>query len=125
MVDTSRKTIEIYNISAENIKAHIASKTDNIHVIQTKNPKIRLYKINLRSKKMLVIPEAYNYFKELFKKKQIDSALLKHQDWDYEIKLKPKSQPRKKLIYPINTEKLNILRKYLNKNTIKGFIRES
>ena len=52
--------------------------TDNIHVIQTKNPKDRLYKVNFRSEKKLIIPEIYSYFKEIFKKKQIDSALLEY-----------------------------------------------
>ena len=68
-VDTSRKTIEIYSISAEDIKAYIASKTDNMHVLWIKNPKVRLYKINFRSEEKLVIFEAYNHFKELFKEK--------------------------------------------------------
>ena len=49
-----------------------------MHVLQTKNPKIRLYKINPRPEKKLVIFEAYNHFKELFKEKQIDSALLEY-----------------------------------------------
>ena len=40
-----------------------------MHVLWIKNLKIRLYKINLRSKKKLVIPETYSYFKELFEKK--------------------------------------------------------
>ena len=44
--------------------------------------------MNLRSEKKLVIPEIYSHFKELFKEKQVDSALPEHQDWDYEIKLK-------------------------------------
>ena len=51
-----------------------------MHVLQTKNLKIRLYKINPRSEEMLIIPETYNYFKELYKKKQVEYALLKHQN---------------------------------------------
>ena len=62
-----------------------------MHVLQTKNLEVRLYRINFRPKKKLIISEAYSHFKELFKKKQIDSALLKYQDWDYEIKLKSRS----------------------------------
>ena len=38
-----------------------------MHVLWIKNPKIRSYKINPRPEEMLVIPETYNYFKELFK----------------------------------------------------------
>ena len=60
------------------MKAHIAFKIDNIHVLQTKNPKIRLYKMNPRSEKKLIILEAYSHFKELFKKKQVDSVLSEY-----------------------------------------------
>ena len=49
-----------------------------MYVLQTKNLKIRLYKINPRSEKKLVIFETYSHFKELFKKKQVDNALLKY-----------------------------------------------
>ena len=49
-----------------------------MHVLQTKNPKIRLYKINPRPKKKLVIFETYSHFKELFKKEQVDSVLLEY-----------------------------------------------
>ena len=51
-----------------------------MHVLQIKNLKIRLYRMNFRSEKKLIIPETYNYFKELFKEKQVDSVLLKYQD---------------------------------------------
>ena len=44
--------------------------------------------MNPRPEKILVILEIYSHFKELFKKKQVDSALPEHQDWDYKIKLK-------------------------------------
>ena len=78
MVDTSRKIIEIYGISAENIKVYIASKTDNIHVLQIKNSKDGLYRVNFRLKKILIILEVYSYFKELFKKKQVNNVLLEY-----------------------------------------------
>ena len=54
-------------MSAENIKVYIIFKIDNMHVLYIKNPKNRLYKVNFRSKKRLVIPEAHSYFKEIFK----------------------------------------------------------
>ena len=91
MVDISRKIIEIYDISAKNIKAYIAFKTDNIYVLQIKNFKIRLYRMNPRPEKMLIILEAYSYIKELFKEKQVEYVLPKHQDQDHEIKLKSRS----------------------------------
>ena len=78
IVDISRKTIEIYSISAEDIKTYITFKTDNIYVLQTKNSKNRLYGVNPRPEEILVILEIYSYFKELFKKKQVEYALLKY-----------------------------------------------
>ena len=36
--------------------------------------------MNSRSKEILVFPEAYSYFKELFKKNKVDNALLEYQD---------------------------------------------
>ena len=40
-----------------------------MYVLWTKNLEIRLYKMNPRPEKKLVILEAYSHFKELFKKK--------------------------------------------------------
>ena len=60
------------------MKIYIIFKIDNIYVLWTKNLKIRLYKINFRSEKKLVIFETYSHFKELFKKKQVDSVLLEY-----------------------------------------------
>ena len=51
------------------MKVYIVFKIDNIYVLWTKNLKIRLRRINPRSEKKLVIPEAYSHFKELFKEK--------------------------------------------------------
>ena len=62
-----------------------------MHVLQTKNLKVRLYKINLRSEKKSIILEIYSHFKELFKKEQVDSVLLEYQDQNYEIKFKSES----------------------------------
>ena len=50
------------------MKGYIFFKIDSIYVLQIKNPKIRLYRMNPRSEKMLIIFEVYSYFKELFKK---------------------------------------------------------
>ena len=36
--------------------------------------------MNLRPEKKSVIPETYSHFKELFKKKQVDSVLLEYQN---------------------------------------------
>ena len=49
-----------------------------MYVLQTKNLKVRLYKINFRPEKKLVIFEAYSHFKELFEEKQVDSVLLEY-----------------------------------------------
>ena len=49
-----------------------------MHVLWIKNPKDRLYRINFRQEKILVIPETYSYFKELFKEKQVECTLLEY-----------------------------------------------
>ena len=58
-IDILRKIIEIYGISAEDIKAYIIFKTDNIYVLWTKNFKDRLYKVNLYSE------EIFNNFRSI------------------------------------------------------------
>ena len=60
------------------MKVYITFKIDNIYVLWIKNLKDRLYKINPRPEKRLVILEIYSYFKELFKEKQVDSVLLEY-----------------------------------------------
>ena len=60
------------------MQAYIAFKTDDIYVLQTKSFKDKLYRVNFRSEKILIISEVYSYFKELFKKKQIDSVLSEY-----------------------------------------------
>ena len=60
------------------MKAYIAFKIDNIHVLQIKNPKDRLYRVNPRPEKKLVIPEVYSHFKELFKEEQVEYALSEY-----------------------------------------------
>ena len=79
-IDTSRKTIEIYNISAEDIKTYIAFKIDNVYVLWIKNLKNKSYRVNPRSEKKLVIFKIYSYFKELFKEKQVEYALPEYQN---------------------------------------------
>ena len=69
MIDISRKIIEICGISAENIKVYIVSKIDNIYVLWIKSSENKLYRVNFPWEKILIIPEAYSYFKELFKEK--------------------------------------------------------
>ena len=60
----------------------------------------------------------------LFSKEEGEDVLPSHQEWDYEIKLEPGIKPTKQPIYPLNPEKLEVLRTYLNKNMRKGLIQE-
>ena len=71
------------------------------------------------------IPEEYEEFQKLFETEPDQEALSKHQSWDYEIKIKDGKTPTKRGIYPLSAEKLDALRKYLEENQQKGFIRES
>ena len=71
------------------------------------------------------IPKEYKEFQKLFKTEPDQEALSKHQSWDHEIRIEDGKTPIKKGIYPLSAEKLDALRKYLEENQQKGFIRES
>ena len=71
------------------------------------------------------IPEEYEEFRRLFETEPDQEALSKHQSWDHEIKIEDGKTPTKKGIYSLSAEKLDALRKYLEENQQKGFIRES
>ena len=54
-----------------------------------------------------------------------EQILPKHQPWDHEIKLEPGKQSTFGPIYPLSEKELKKLRKYLDENLAKGFIRKS
>src|SRR5947209_7717533 len=80
---------------------------------------------NCRSDLSKDIPSEYKDFEELFQEESDEEALVEHQPWDHEIKLKEGKTPTKQKIYPLSEDKLEALRTYLEENRKKGFIQES
>jgi hypothetical protein len=52
-------------------------------------------------------------------------ALPKYQKWDYKIELEEGKYPGFELIYRLLEKELAVLKKYINENMAKGFIRKS
>ena len=71
------------------------------------------------------IPKEYKDFEELFTAVKDQDALLKHQEWDHEIKIMKGCTSMKQLIYSLSPQKLDALWEYLEENLQKGFIQES
>ena len=71
------------------------------------------------------IPSEYHEFAEVFSKKESDKS-PEHRSYDHHIQLEegaipPSAQP----IYYLTPEELNVLRKYIDENLIKRFLRPS
>src|SRR5438552_10285940 len=71
------------------------------------------------------IPSEYHEFAEVFSKKESDK-LPEHRPYDHRIQLEegaipPSAQP----IYHLMPEELDVLRKYIDTNLIKRFLRPS
>ena len=71
------------------------------------------------------VPHIYRNWRHLFREEATAAALPKHQPWDHEIKLEPGKQPTFGPIYALSEKELGTLRKYLDENLKKGFIRKS
>ena len=69
--------------------------------------------------------DEYKQWKHLFLKKVTTKTLLKHQIWNHEIIFESNKIFTFELIYALFEKKLRILRKYLNENLKKKFIKKS
>ncbi|TPX16414.1 uncharacterized protein E0L32_012424 [Thyridium curvatum] len=70
------------------------------------------------------IPEEYRQYSKLFQK-ELETGLPPHSHYDHEIPLKPGTQPKFQKIYGLNELQLSELKKYLEENLRKGYIRPS
>jgi len=73
----------------------------------------------------LGVPQEYQKWAHLFREEVTAVALPRHQPWDHEIKLEPGTKPTFGPIYALSEKELEVLRKYLDENLKKGFIRKS
>ena len=70
------------------------------------------------------IPPEYHEFADLFSKKEAD-MLPPHRPYDHRIPLEPGTTPPFGSIYSMSPTELEVLRKYIDENLRKGFIRHS
>jgi hypothetical protein len=61
----------------------------------------------------------------MFREQKGIEALLEHQPWDHEIKLKEGAEPLFCLLYKMSDNNLRTLKEYVDKYLKKGYIRES
>lgn len=71
-----------------------------------------------------LLPPEYLDFIDIFSREETDK-LSPHRPNNHKIDLQPGTEPGYGPIYPISQDELKILKKYLNDNLAKGFIRSS
>ena len=98
------KNMEIFSISIYNIEKVLAPKS-----------------ITDPAKKLLI---EYHDFLNVFSRANSD-ILSPHRPYDYKISLMEEKTPLWGLLYSMSQDELKILKKYLEKNLSKGFIRAS
>jgi transposase InsO family protein len=106
----------------------IASKTDapQTRVVASAHPTKRDTLKGVEEKRATPeVPREYDKWSHLFKEETDERALPKHQPWDHEITLQEGKQPGFGPIYALSEKELQTLRKYIDENLKKGFIRES
>ena len=88
---------------------------------------IKLLKQSINVTQTEYVLEKYKFSKKYKKyselaKNEVETALLKYQSWDHEIKLEEK-KPTFEPIYQLSENKLKVLKKYIEINLKKEFIR--
>ena len=117
VVQDARDKIDIVAMTSEETLDAINKEPENVQILYSKKVPER--------KTPLEIPKEYQDFKGLFEEEDDQDALPKHQPWDHGIPLQPGKQPKKQAVRPMSAEKAEVLRKYIDDNLRKGFIRES
>ena len=79
----------------------------------------------INSNEIKKISSQYRKYEVLFQKESFEEALASHQSWDHEIKLKSKKRFTKRSTYSLTQKKLKTLRKYIDENLTKEFIKKS
>ena len=79
----------------------------------------------INSSEIKKISSQYRKYEVLLQKESFEEALTSHQSYDHEIKLKSKKSSTKKSIYSLTQKKLKALKKYIDENLTKEFIKKS
>ena len=90
-----------------------------------KNDTYILWTKKISATLLIELLEEYKNFWGLFELEENKNFLPLHQLWNYNIKLKESKQPSKYAIYLLLNFKLEILRKYLDKNLRCSLIQKS
>ena len=72
-----------------------------------------------------ILPKQYHQFLSVFNKSEADKLPLHRPGVDHTIKALPGTQPPSGPLYGMSREELEVLKKYLEENLDKGFIRAS
>ena len=113
--DKIKKT-SIKAMSRKTLKSMIKEQLDDV---------ARIWIKMINSNEIKKIFSQYRKYEILFQKELFEEALTSHQSWDHEIKLKSKKSSTKKSIYSLTQKKLKTLKKYIDENLTKKFIKES
>ena len=100
----SNKLYSVLN-SPEGVKIFTMSAEETRKELKNSDTKIlwsRRVKDNWDPVTKISIPKEYKDFKELFTAVKNQDALLKHQEWDHEIKIMKGCMPMKQSIYPLS-----------------------
>ena len=123
----SNKLYPVLN-SPEGVKIFAMSAEETREELKNPDTKIlwsRRVEDNWDPVTKISISKEYKDFKELFTAVKNQDALLKHQEWDHEIKIMKGCTPMKQPIYSLSPQKLDALWEYLEENLWKEFIWES
>ena len=109
------------------IKSQLMKIKNSLIEDQILTEKIISYvRINLKTKVVVnKISFEYRQYKDILKKSEKKLSLLDHLENDHEIILKDVNKFKTKLIYNMSEKQIQILKKYINKNLIKEYIRHS
>ena len=111
----SSESVKIFAMTANDIRSELKNSLD-AQMLWSREVKSNLAIVKISKK--------YQKYKILFEKESDQETLLKHQSWDYEIKLIDDKKLTKQFIYSLSTEKLDALWQYLKENMQKEFIRK-
>jgi hypothetical protein len=95
---------ETFAVSIANINKALSTKTYT-------NPKVK-------------VPLDYHNLLHVFSQAEANKLLI-WRPYNYQIKLEPSKQPGYRPLYGMSLNKLKVLKKYLDENLSKGFIRAS
>ena len=104
---------------------HLASKPDHeVFSVLLRDIEHAL-KPKIKTDPATVLPEVYREFLKVFSHEEANKVPPAWPGVDYIIRMQPGTQPPAGLLYGIGQDELEVLKKYLEDNLSKGYIRAS